>query len=148
MYSNKPTNAELCALDRRQREDSAPRLMATVPQLVSLSIRIDERSMISCPKYVRRIVVKSAPALFILPCGNQNCSDGGHDITDDVLAGLRHQRRTFGGSHSCTGWIGSSRCERTMWFECEADYSLDKKSGRDSGASPTNTEELRWNPPR
>jgi hypothetical protein len=123
MYNNKPSNAALRATDRRQREDSSPRLTDLLPKLASLSIRIDERSVIASPKYVRRIVVQSAPALFVLPCGNQSCTDGEHDITTDVLAGLRRQQRTFSGSHTCSGWVGSNRCERTMWFEVEADYS-------------------------
>lgn len=125
MYHNKPTTAALCAIDRRQREDNAPRLAELIPRLVSLSIRVDERSVVTSPKYVRRVVVNSAAALFILPCGNQNCSDGGHDISSDVMAALQKRLRTFGGSHLCSGWIGSSRCERTIWFECEAEYSSD-----------------------
>ena len=127
MY-NKPTNAALCAVDRRQREDSAPRLAELIPRLTSLSIKVDEKSVITSPKYVRRIVVPSAPAMFILPCGNLNCSDGGHDISEDVLTALRHRKRSFGGSHCCSGWIGSSRCERTVWFECEAEYSSEMGS--------------------
>jgi hypothetical protein len=123
MFNSKPTNAAICAIDRRQREDGAPRLAELIPLLVELSIRVDERSMIVSPKYVRRIVVKRAPALFILPCGNQNCSDGGHDITRDVLTGLRDHQRRFGGSHTCPGWIGGTPCERKMWFECEAVYA-------------------------
>lgn len=121
MYLNKPTNASICALSRRQREDVSPRLLELIPRLHSLSIRVDERMMTS-PKYVRRIVVRTAPALFVLPCGDQNCREGGHDISDVVLAALRLMQDSFSGSHQCTGWIGGDRCKRTIWYVGEAEY--------------------------
>lgn len=122
MYPNKPTNASRCAADRREREDSAPRLADRVPRLATLSIWIDEGSIVTSPSYVRRIVVKSAPALFVLPCSDQNCSDGGHDISSEVLGALAQERRAFSGTHACDGWIGNSRCQRTIRFRCEAEY--------------------------
>lgn len=125
MYPNKPTNASLCAADRRQREDNAPRLSERVPRLTALSIWIDEGSIVTSPKYVRRIVVKSAPALFILPCSDQNCSDGGHDITSEILAALAQHRHSFDGTHACSGWIGNNHCQRTIHFQCEAEYLSD-----------------------
>jgi len=123
MYPNKPTNASLSATDRRRREDGAPRLSELIPRLTALSIWVDERSIIASPKYVRRIVVGSAPALFILPCSDQNCSEGGHDISDEVLASLREGRASFSGSHTCSGWIGSSQCRRMIWFKYEAEFA-------------------------
>jgi hypothetical protein len=122
MFRNKPTNAALCAMDRRQREDNAPRLVDLLPKLSALSIRVDEHSTVASPKYVRRIVVRSAPAVFLLPCSDANCTDGGHDISGVVMIALRAGQRAFTGSHECTGWIGSNRCSRMIWFEGEAEY--------------------------
>lgn len=123
MFPNKPTNAALAATARRQREDDAPRLAAVIPDLTALAIRVDERSMISAPTYTRRFVVDQAPAVFIIPCSDPNCGDGGHDISSEVLAALRGRKVRFDGSHLCTGWLGSKQCERTIWFEGEAEYT-------------------------
>jgi hypothetical protein len=123
MFPNKPTNAVLSAQQRRQREDDAPRLTDVVSGLAALSIRIDEKSVITAPKYVRRFVVNSAPAVFIVPCSDQNCGEGGHDITTEVVGALRSHRRNFSGTHVCSGWIGSDRCTRTIWYEVEAEFA-------------------------
>ena len=123
MFPNKRTNAALAATARRQREDNAPRLAAEIPELTALGIRVDERSIISAPTYVRRFVVGQAPAVFLIPCSDPNCSDGGHDISSEVMVALRGKRYRFNGSHTCTGWVGSKPCERTIWFEGEAEYA-------------------------
>jgi hypothetical protein len=122
MFPNKPTNSVLAATARRQREDDAPRLAALIPELKALAIRVDEKSIITAPKYVRRFVVDRAPAVFLIPCSDPNCSDGGHDISSEVMPALRSRKPRFNGSHTCTGWIGSNHCERTIWFEGEAEY--------------------------
>src|SRR5512147_447027 len=126
MFPNKPTNAMLAATARRQREDDAPRLATLLPEVTALAIRVDERSTISAPKYVRRFVVDRAPAVFLIPCSDPNCSEGGHDISSDVVAALRSKRSHFTGSHVCTGWVGSKQCERTIWFDGEAEYARSK----------------------
>lgn len=123
MFPNKPTNAALAATTRRQREDDAPRLAAVVPDLTALAIKVDEKSIISAPRYVRRIVVDRAPAVFLIPCSDPNCGEGGHDISSEVMAALRGKKHRFNGSHLCTGWVGSKHCERTIWFEVEAEYA-------------------------
>lgn len=122
MFSNKPSNASISAVDRRQRENDARRLTDVLPQLLELSIYVDEHSSIAAPKYVRRIVVGSAPALFIIPCSDPNCAEGGHDVTAEVLKSLSSHRMTFDGTHICSGWIGGRQCNRTMWYRCEAIY--------------------------
>jgi hypothetical protein len=123
MFPTKPSNASVCAVERRQREDSAPRINEMFPQLSALSIHVDEHSSVLSPRYVRRVVIQNAPALFILPCSDPNCSDGGHDISSDIIGQVRSKRREFDGSHVCGGWIGSRQCGRTIWFHCEASYS-------------------------
>src|SRR5690349_8276100 len=77
--------------ERRQREDSAPRLSTEVPALVSLLLEIEESSdatTVSRPKHLRRIVVERAPALFLVPCGDPRCTDGGHDVTSHIMNAL------------------------------------------------------------
>jgi hypothetical protein len=122
MYSRKPSNAAICAQERRRREDDSPRISALFPELLGLKISVEERSATATPKYIRRIVVTSAPAMFLLPCSDPHCSDGGHDVTTEILAALRAQKKTFGGTHECNGTIGSTPCHRTIWYEAEADF--------------------------
>ncbi|HEY5959723.1 MAG TPA: hypothetical protein VIV60_24385 [Polyangiaceae bacterium] len=122
MFFNKQSNASLCAVDRRRREDDAPRISAIVPQLSELSIYVDEHSTIASPRYVRRVVVQSAPALFIVPCSDEHCADGGHDISSEVIGAIRSKLQTFSGSHVCTGQMGTRDCGRKMWYRGEAVY--------------------------
>ena len=122
-FFGKQTNASLCAIERRQREDNAPRISGVLPQLSELSIHVDEHSTITSPRYVRRVVVQSAPALFIVPCSDPNCADGGHDISSDVIKSVRSGLRTFTGTHVCNGQNGTRVCSRTIWYRCEAAYA-------------------------
>lgn len=123
MFPNKLSQAAVCAVDRRQREDVAPRLSAILPRVAELSIHVDEHSSIMSPQYVRRIVVQTAPALFLIPCSDPNCADGGHDISSEVLAALGSKRPAFRGTHICPGWVGSRQCSRTIWYSGEAAYA-------------------------
>jgi hypothetical protein len=108
--------------ERRRREDDAPRLGAEVPKLVSLRLEVDERGGSSAPKYIRRIVVDTAPALFFLPCGDPRCVDGGHDVTDMVMRSLRSRLPSFEGTNECMGSVGSGVCARVLHFEATAEY--------------------------
>jgi hypothetical protein len=114
------------AAERRERENSAPRLAAEVPDLVSLRLEIEERSgsmAVMQPKYIRRIVVPSAPALFLVPCGDSNCTDGGHDVTGSVIQALRLHRSRFSGEEGCRGSLGSgTACNRVLHFDAVAEY--------------------------
>src|SRR6185436_7217073 len=77
--------------ERREREDRAPRLLAEVPRLQALDLVISESRSQSTSvdtKYVRRIVVASAPALFDITCSDASCRDGGHQVTYHVLRQL------------------------------------------------------------
>ncbi len=114
------------AAERREREDSAPRLAAQVPDLVSLRLEIEERSSSAAtqPKYLRRIVVASAPALFFIPCADPHCIDGGHDVTWPVMQSLQSRRVKFDGEDTCHGSIGPASCSRILKFEALAEYKL------------------------
>jgi hypothetical protein len=113
------------AADRRERENAAPRLSEEVTDLENLKLEIEERSdaaSVSAPKYIRRIQVQSAPALFLIPCGDSNCRDGGHDITHVVMHALHQHRTNFSGTDSCSGSLGSSTCQRVLMFEGFAEF--------------------------
>jgi hypothetical protein len=111
--------------DRRQRENEAPRLVSKVPDLTSLSLSVEERteaSSVSQPKHLRRIVVPHAPALFLLPCGDPNCKDGGHDVTASVMHFLLRGDENFQGEDACTGSLGPSPCVRVLYYQAVAEY--------------------------
>jgi hypothetical protein len=117
--------AEQRTLDRRHREDGAPRLRAETPRLQSLSIELKEFfSRESSPDsvHIRRIVLETAPALFLFACGDPKCS-GDHDLTDEVLAGLRHDRTRIEGELRCGGATGESACVRKVHYTAVATFS-------------------------
>jgi hypothetical protein len=122
----KQSAAALRATERRERENSAPRLVDEVPDLVSLRLEIEERSgslATAQPKYIRRIVVQSAPALFLVPCGDSNCTDGGHDVTGTVIPALRTHCARFSGEEGCRGSLGpGAACNRVLHFDAVAEY--------------------------
>jgi hypothetical protein len=96
-----------------------------VPELTSLRLQIEERratSMVAESKHVRPILVDRAPALFVLPCGDSACADGGHDVTHAVLSHLRARETSFVVQDECTGMVGSAPCERVMWITATATY--------------------------
>jgi hypothetical protein len=111
--------------ERRQLEDEAPRLAATVPGLEKLRLEVVERSStISRPEHshVRHVVVANAPALFILPCHDTHCKDGGHDVTHEILAALRRRNERFEGEDLCSGMVGNGGCSRILRYVAVATY--------------------------
>ena len=111
--------------ERRQREADAPRLAALVPALEKLRIEVLERSSsISRPEHthVRHIVVASAPALFVMPCHDTQCKDGGHDLTTEILSALRGHKVNFQGEDVCSGVVGSAGCSRVLGYVAVATY--------------------------
>jgi hypothetical protein len=112
--------------ERRKREDEAPRLTAEVPRLQSLALEIEEKSgggTVAEPTHVRRVVVQHAPALFVLPCGDARCKDGGHDVTYAVMRALRGGETRFDGEDVCTGSVGTGQCPRVLHFVGIATYA-------------------------
>ena len=117
--------ASLRVAERRRREDEAPRLTAQVPGLETLRLEVVERSSsISRPEnaHVRHVVVPSAPALFVMPCRDPQCRDGGHDVTAQVMAALQRKRERFDGESACPGSVGSAGCARVLGFAGAATY--------------------------
>ncbi|MBI4957576.1 MAG: hypothetical protein HY908_36560 [Myxococcales bacterium] len=111
------TDASLRFNERRRREDEAPRLHERLPALATLRLEVEERrsgSVSTETKHVRLVVVDSAPALFVLPCGDSSCRDGGHDLTDGVLRSLAAGKTRFELEDGCLGNVGSSTCGRVL----------------------------------
>lgn len=108
--------------ERRRREDEAPKLCSQVPALTGLRLEIEERSGAGATKHIRRVMVETAPAVFIVPCGDPRCIGGEHDLTTAVMAALRRREASFHGSDECVGSIGSSPCQRVVAFTGTAEY--------------------------
>lgn len=110
---------------RRRREDEAPRLTARVPKLEKLRLEVLEHSSsISRPEntHTRHVVVSSAPALFILPCHDAACKEGGHDLTTEILTALEKQKKRHEGEDACLGAVGTSGCSRILKYVVVATY--------------------------
>jgi hypothetical protein len=124
MYARrtKITAAQQRSSERRKREDDAPRLRDDVPQLVSLQIEMTEHAGTSTTKHRRHVVVASAPSLFVVPCGDKDCEDGGHDITAEVMRSLRQGKAHIEGEHNCEGQVGSAPCTRRLQYQTSAEY--------------------------
>lgn len=126
MWGRRSSEASERFAERRQREDSAPRLSASIPALESLKLEIREStsSTSACPEatHIRRIVVEHAPALFFVMCHDSYCKDGGHDISHGILHALRQQKTQFSGEDRCNGRIGSSDCQRILHYVGTATY--------------------------
>lgn len=112
-------------LARRKREDEAERLKSVVPNLAQLHIECEEtRGGTGLPesKHVRRIPIDGAPAVFLLPCGDSSCMDGGHDLTNEILRELRAKNEKFEIEDECYGTVGSVRCGRMLRAVIVASY--------------------------
>lgn len=118
------SQASIRTLERRAREEAAPRLAAEVPDLSSLDVEMEEVASSTAPivSYVRRVVVKAAPALFEIPCGDSSCKDGGHDLTYELMAGLRRRQSSIEGEDRCRGSIGTAACPRTLRYRASARF--------------------------
>lgn len=128
MYRRRQSEAQLQAIERRKREDDAPRLKDEIPNLLELRLEIDEytgESPVSAARHTRHIVVQSAPALFELGCTESSCTDGGHDLTSQILRQLRSGATEFGGEDACYGRVGSASvpCRRVLRYVAHAKYA-------------------------
>ena len=123
MY-RKTTEASERFAERRKREDDAPRLATLAPNLATLRLEIRETSSGAgaLTSHVRRIVVESAPALFVMPCGDPECNGRGHNITQAVMSALQNAQERFEGSIECHGDTKLASCNRTMHYVGIATY--------------------------
>lgn len=106
----------------RSRALSAPRLKMAVPSLAALRIVVHEHSEMSCTTYRKLVVIGSAPALFVISCGDERCEDGGHDITPVIMQALNARAKHGEGVHQCDGTTGMATCNRRIRFELIAEY--------------------------
>lgn len=118
MISRDRQEAKQRTVERREREDKAPRLNVEVRRLVSLDIEIEHAES----RYIWRIVVDRAPALFELACPEQTCTNGGHDITRPVMQGLKSSQTAFEGESTCRGDLPSGNCGRVVKYRAKATY--------------------------
>lgn len=114
--------------ERRARESAAPTLAAQNPTLATLVIEFVECASASAPdvRYVRHVVVASAPSLFEVPCGDSSCSGGGHDFTHEIAWSLRGLHEEFSGEHACLGGVGTAQCPRKLTFKAKATYRAEE----------------------
>jgi hypothetical protein len=92
------------AADRRRREDDAPRLQVEVPHLARLSLSLGERGADGhdpASAHIRRVVVESAAALFLVPCSAPGCPSGAHDLTAAIMPELLRGSTRFEGETGC-----------------------------------------------
>lgn len=110
--------------DRRRCEDEAPRLTALVPKLGALRFEVEEAhgTVGRHLAHIRHIVIARAPARFFLACGDPNCRDGGHELTQPVLDALQRSKPRFEIVHSCGGQIRGQRCWCTLYLTGVAEY--------------------------
>ena len=119
------TDASERYLERRRREDEAPRLIDVVPDLRSCKLEIEERRVGASTvdvKHTRHIVVGRAPALFVIACGDPACRDGGYDITYELLRGLKTGAKEVHVHDACHGQTGTANCGRELDCTAFADY--------------------------
>jgi hypothetical protein len=125
MYGRSREASERFA-ERRRREDEAPRLKEAVPALASLRLEVEEHrgtSAVAETRHVRIVMVDRGPALFVLPCGDSECRDGGHDITNEVMDRLRHGTKDFVVEDRCFGNVRDVACGRVVRVLATASYS-------------------------
>lgn len=111
-------------VQRDEREHAAGKLVSKVPDLTRLDIAIFETSPKACSddsRYVRRIVVENAPALFEVPCGAR-CEGGGYDVTREFLAALSSHSLRFEGQQTCRGQCRDADCARVLRYVATAMY--------------------------
>ena len=127
MWDHQNQSAAQRYAERRDRENGAARLREQIPDIRSLCLDIEERrgtwpSADPEGSHVRRIVVATAPALFLITCHDPQCRDGGHDVTALVMRALRAREPRFEGADRCSGRVGSADCQRAIRFVGTAEY--------------------------
>lgn len=111
--------------ERRRREDEAPRLIATFPNLETLKLQLQESKgdvSVAETGHIRHVVVAHAPLLFEMPCRDTACKDGGHDVTNAIAKSLKAGEKHFTGEHQCTGYVGDAPCQRVLRYTATATY--------------------------
>jgi hypothetical protein len=112
--------------ERRRREDEAPRLRDEAPELRTLRLVIEESrgtTSLAEARHVRIVIVDRAPALFMIPCGDNDCRDGGHDVTRELMNHVRAKDKEFVVKDSCLGTVRDVPCGRTVIVKATATHA-------------------------
>ena len=112
--------------ERWERENAAPRLKDIAPRLETLRVTLVERRGeydIPGTRRIQLVIVATASARFEVPCGEDRCSEGSHDLTSTATAQLRAGRSSFSGMSECNGALGNRGCDRVLSYSFEATYS-------------------------
>ena len=72
--------------------------------------------------FAPRSAVISTPALFEVPCSFSGCSDGGYDVTREILIALASHKVRFEGEHTCAGSSSAGDCGRVLRYVATATY--------------------------
>lgn len=134
----KQTELDERKVERGRREDAAGKLLKSVPGLTSLSLALHEGRPNGCfneTRYIRRVVLEHAPALFEVPCSSTDCDEGGYDMTREVLFALSSNKVRFEGEHSCGGRCRAGDCGRVLRYVATATYET-KSSAKPWEGSP------------
>jgi hypothetical protein len=111
--------------ERWEREDTAPRLVDEIPSLTGLKIAFAERTgetSLGATRHMRHVQVGTAAAHFEVPCNDPDCTDGGHDLTAEIMRGLARGSASFSGQHACAGTNKVGPCERVLEYTVHAEY--------------------------
>jgi hypothetical protein len=114
------------SVERRRREDEAPRLLEQVPRLKTLRLEVEERrgdTRLDETKHTRIVMVERASSVFFIPCGDTSCKEGEHELTYGMLRELRADSAEFVLEDDCRGSIGSASCTRTVRVLAKATYA-------------------------
>ena len=118
MIRRNPQESKQLAAERRKREDEAPRLIKEARRLTSLNIDVENGGN----RYVWRIVVERAAALFEIACPEPGCTNGGHDLTSSIIQSLKASAEHFQGESVCHGDLGAGQCGRLLKYTSQATY--------------------------
>jgi hypothetical protein len=125
MYHRKNLERKERRTLRMAREDAADKLLLRAPDLADLHLKIDETQRggnVGDRRYIRRVVLSQAPALFEVPCSDPQCENGGYDMTQEILSALASRRTLFEGRQSCAGRCGANDCGRVFHYVATATY--------------------------
>ena len=124
-YRQQQQEARDRVTERRKREDDATRLKLEVPSILTLKLELEELragQQIAGTGHVRHILVDNAPALFLIPCGDRACRDGGHDVTAQILRSLVRKAVESTGEDACRGSVHGGSCGRILRYTARATY--------------------------
>jgi hypothetical protein len=125
MYHRKNLERKERRNDRMAREDAAGKLTVKAPDLVDLHMSIAETQRggsVGDRRYIRRVVLAQASALFEVPCSDPQCENGGYDLTHEILSALASRRTLFEGQQSCSGRCRVNDCGRVFHYVATATY--------------------------